>query len=263
MSITTVGDNLIHYEALGRGKPLIFIHGWLGSWRYWWPSMQALSAHYRTFALDLWGFGDSSKAREMYSLSDYTELMAAFVDRLGIMQPAVIVGHGLGAGVAVRYALHHPDSVARLAVVSLPINGKALNRRIVKETGPGAVSRVSDRAGNFPEVEVEARKSDPEAIETLIDEMHESDFLPELEQVPCPLLMVFGAQDPLVQQPNGEQSSIREPAPDRAFISFPACMHFPMLEESARFNRLILDFMHAGDDVSALTPKDYWKRRTY
>lgn len=263
MSITTVGDNLIHYEALGRGKPLIFIHGWLGSWRYWWPSMQALSTHYRTFALDLWGFGDSSKAREKYSLSDYTELMAAFADRLGIMQPAVVVGHGLGAGVAVRYALQHPENVAQLAVVALPINGKTLNLRIVQESGPRAVNRVSDRASSFPEVEVEARKTDPAAFFALVEEMNEADFLPELEKVQCPLLMVFGAQDPLVQQPNGEQSTIREAAPDRAFISFPSCMHFPMLEESARFNRLILDFVHAGNDVSTLSPKDYWKRRTY
>lgn len=263
MSITTVGDNLIHYEALGRGKPLIFIHGWLGSWRYWWPSMQALSTHYRTFALDLWGFGDSSKAREKYSLADYTELMVAFADRLGIMQPAVVVGHGLGAGVALRYALQQPDNVARLAVVALPIGGGALNRRVVQETGPEAVSRVSDRAARFPEVEVEARKTDPVAFSALVEEMSSVDFLPELEMVQCPLLMVFGAQDPLVQQPNGEQSSIREPAADRAFISFPSCMHFPMLEETARFNRLILDFMHAGDDVSSLSPKDYWKRRTY
>lgn len=263
MSITTVGDNLIHYEALGRGKPLIFIHGWLGSWRYWWPSMQALSTHYRAFALDLWGFGDSSKARAKYSLSDYSEMMEAFVDRLGIVQPSVVVGHGLGAGVAVRYALQHPDSVARLALVALPVNGRALNKRIVQDTGAATVNRVSDRASSFPEVEVEARKTDPAALSALIDEMYESDFLPDLEKVECPLLMVFGAQDPLVQQPNGDQSFVREPAPDRAFISFPSCMHFPMLEETARFNRLILDFVYAGDDVSALTPKDYWKRRTH
>ena len=68
MSITTVGNHLIHYEVLGRGKPLIFIHGWLGSWRYWWPSMQAMSSQYRSFAFDLWGFGDSSKAPEQYTI---------------------------------------------------------------------------------------------------------------------------------------------------------------------------------------------------
>jgi len=75
MSITTVGSKLVHYEVLGRGQALIFIHGWLGSWRYWWPAMQALSSHYRTYAFDLWGFGDSSKSDEEYTLSAYVNML--------------------------------------------------------------------------------------------------------------------------------------------------------------------------------------------
>ena len=43
MSIVTLESELIHYEVLGRGRPLIFLHGWVGSWRYWIPAMQALS----------------------------------------------------------------------------------------------------------------------------------------------------------------------------------------------------------------------------
>ena len=60
MSALIVEDEVVHYEVLGRGRPLIFVHGWLGSWRYWIPTMQALSSEYRTYALDLWGFGDSA-----------------------------------------------------------------------------------------------------------------------------------------------------------------------------------------------------------
>jgi 3-oxoadipate enol-lactonase len=83
MSITTVGARIIHYEALGRGEPLIFVHGWLGSWRYWWPSMQSLSTHYRTFALDLWGFGDSSKDPRAYNLDAYAKMLDEFVETAG------------------------------------------------------------------------------------------------------------------------------------------------------------------------------------
>ena len=61
MSAITIENDLVHYEVLGRGRPVIFIHGWLGSWRYWVPTMQQLSVKYRTYALDLWGFGDSGK----------------------------------------------------------------------------------------------------------------------------------------------------------------------------------------------------------
>ncbi len=57
MSAITIENDLVHYEVLGRGRPVILVHGWLGSWRYWVPAMQQLSSKYRTYALDLWGFG--------------------------------------------------------------------------------------------------------------------------------------------------------------------------------------------------------------
>lgn len=263
MSITTAGDNLIHYEALGRGKPLIFIHGWLGSWRYWWPSMQALSSHYRTFALDLWGFGDSSKATDQYSLSHYVALLEAFVDRLGMVEPVVIVGHGLGAAVALRYAAMYPEAVARLAAVALPVTGEELNSRILQVDGQASVNRVTAMASSFPELEVETRKTDPAARLALTSEMMGANFVSELTALSCPLLMIFGEQDPLVQQPGDADHVLRQPRADRAYVNFQSCMHFPMLEETAKFNRLILEFLRASDDISALTPKDYWKRRTY
>ncbi|HZD10184.1 MAG TPA: alpha/beta hydrolase [Candidatus Binatia bacterium] len=263
MSITTVGDSLIHYEALGRGKPLIFVHGWLGSWRYWWPSMQALSPHYRTFAPDLWGFGDSSKAREKYSLASYVTMVNDFVERLGIVEPVILVGHGLGAAVALKYASTYPEGITRVAAVALPINGFALNKRALRGDELPSVSRFMGRVNSYPEVEAEVKKTDPLALTSLLDETEELDFMADLQNLTCPLLLVFGDQDPLVEQPNGEYSALRKPKADRAYVTLPTCMHFPMLEETAKFNRLILEFLHSEDDVSGLSPKDYWKRRTY
>ena len=68
MSAVILESSLAHYEALGRGKPLLFLHGWLGSWRYWVPTMVALSSSYRTYALDFWGFGDSDNILARYSI---------------------------------------------------------------------------------------------------------------------------------------------------------------------------------------------------
>jgi len=263
MSITTAGDNLIHYEALGRGKPLVFLHSWLGSWRYWWPSMQALSTNCRTFAPDLWGFGDSSKATDQYSLAHYADMLEVFFERLGIVEPVAIVGHGLGAAVGLRYALRNPGAVSRLALVALPMSGKALNQRLLQGDYEAVVSRAAGRASSFRELEVEVRKADPTAIATLSSEIGLTDFSVELAELKCPLLMIYGEDDPLIQQPNGHQATVREPRLDRAYVNLQACMHFPMLEETAKFNRLILEFLHAGDDVSTLSPKEYWKRRTY
>ncbi|MCL6543573.1 MAG: alpha/beta hydrolase, partial [Roseiflexus sp.] len=62
MSAIHIDNRLVHYEVVGRrGAPVIFLHSWLGSWRYWLPTMEHASERYRTFALDFWGFGESDR----------------------------------------------------------------------------------------------------------------------------------------------------------------------------------------------------------
>lgn len=120
MSAVTIDNDLVHYEVLGRGRPVVFLHGWLGSWRYWVPVMQQLSMKYRTYALDLWGYGDSSKDPEKLSLDAHVELIGNFLDKLGIPK-AAFVGHSLGAAVMIRFAMKYPGRVARLMVINSPV----------------------------------------------------------------------------------------------------------------------------------------------
>ena len=114
MSALVLEGGVVHYEYFGHGRPLIFIHGWLGSWRYWVPAMDALSEEYKVYAFDLWGFGDSGKSRERYDVQSYVDLLKAFIDELGIVGPMPLVGHALGAAVAVSFATKHPDDVDRI-----------------------------------------------------------------------------------------------------------------------------------------------------
>lgn len=257
MSITTVGERFIHYESLGRGEPLIFVHGWLGSWRYWWPSMQALSIHYRTLALDLWGFGDSSKASDSYTLDNYVEMLGQFVDQLGIVQPVLLVGHSLGAAVALRYARARPEAVKRLAAVTLPVPAYLPNNRLLESDVAAVLTRVLKVS--HPEVESELRKTDPAAFNQAAAEVYGTDFSADLLQPAVPTLLVYGNADSMVQFPN---SALAEPAPNRALVTLDAS-HFPMLEDATHFNRLILDFMRAEHDPGDVTPKEFWQRRVH
>ena len=167
MSITTIEDNFVHYEVLGRGAPIIFIHSWFGSWRYWWPTMQALSRHHRTFAFDFWGYGDSGKVAAYYNFEAYLSMLPKFVDTLGITHPFTIVGHGLGAAVALRYARINPQKVDRLISVALPITGRLINDQLKKSDPAGFLNRLMNRTSQYPELAKEMAKTDAAAVSGL------------------------------------------------------------------------------------------------
>jgi pimeloyl-ACP methyl ester carboxylesterase len=129
MSAITINGDLVHYEKLGRGRPVILIHGWIGSWRYWIPLMQKLHLKYSVYTLDLIGFGDSAKNETNYSIDAQVKMLDQFLDQLGIPKAAVIA-HGLGSMVVARYALSNPERVARMLLTSLPLfdPGDLVNR---------------------------------------------------------------------------------------------------------------------------------------
>jgi pimeloyl-ACP methyl ester carboxylesterase len=260
LSALIVADEVVHYEVLGRGRPLIFVHGWLGSWRYWIPTMQSLSADYRAYALDLWGFGDSSKVSTRYTLDAQAELLGGFMEQLGILKGA-LVGHGLGGAVAARFALKNPASVDRLMAVSVPVRGASVNSRL---HGSPAASLLDWLLGKDPAHEPinrEAAKGDPLAIETSLRAITDLDLREELRSLTTPYLLVYGEKDLMIAPPEeGWQAGL-----DGNFhsIGLEESRHFPMLDEAAKFNRLLADFLalKSGSSLTELGLKEEWRRR--
>ncbi|MEM7034036.1 MAG: alpha/beta hydrolase, partial [Chloroflexota bacterium] len=126
MSSIVTDQGVVHYEVAGRGKPVILLHGWIGSWGYWLNTMTCLESKFRGYALDFWGFGDSNKQRDSFQISDFVTLVDQFMDRLGI-DSAPIIGHSMGGTVALSLALARPSRVEKVIVVGSPIVGKSLN----------------------------------------------------------------------------------------------------------------------------------------
>jgi pimeloyl-ACP methyl ester carboxylesterase len=258
MSAIIVENGLVHYEAIGRGKPVLFLHGWLGSWRYWMPTMEAVSDRYRTYALDLWGFGDSDKTQQRYEVDSYVALIGEFMDGLGLVQ-LPIVGHALGAVAAVLFAVRMPDRVDKLMAVSLPLNGSAVSRKL-SSGGDGLLDRTLGRKQAqkaYPEVAMEADKTDPDAVTISTQSLSRLDLRSELEKITRPLLIVHGDRDSLITPPaadavQGMDETIRQ-------IALKDSMHFPMLDEATKFQRLLRDFLES--DLASLGLKEEWKRR--
>lgn len=261
MSVVILQDEIVHYEVLGRGKPLIFLHGWVGSWRYWIPAMQSASVSFRTYALDLWGFGDSAKAANFYSLEQQVNLINLFTQEMGIGRIALI-GHGLGAIVAALYAAQNIKWVDRILAVSLPENNQSLHARLATAPPAELADWLLNRSADSEPARTEAPKADPRAIQTSLDNLQRVDLNAMTQNIGLPCLLVYGQNDPAVSAPVLQEQSPTLPQHVHQIV-FESSGHFPMLDESNKFNRLLTDFLNlnSGESPRQLQLKEEWKRR--
>jgi len=102
-----------HVARTGRGKPLLFLHGWPEFWLTWEPVMTRLAGRFSLIAPDLRGFGDSDKPDGAFGPDQHTADMLALMDALGIERFGV-VGHDVGGAVMQPLARAAPGRLAGL-----------------------------------------------------------------------------------------------------------------------------------------------------
>jgi pimeloyl-ACP methyl ester carboxylesterase len=260
MSIVVLEQEMVHYEVLGRGRPIIFLHGWVGSWRYWIPAMQAVSISYRAYALDFWGFGDTAKAKDRYNLSEQVRLVDMFMEQMGIMRVA-LVGHGLGAVVALSYANEHPEFVDRIMAVNYPLDETTINPRLKSSSQVELLDWLVGKTPQTEPVRLEAPKTDMLAIQNSIEGLPGAKLVETWHHLSTSCLLVHGQTDPLIPEMKLEEEV--EMPQQMHSISFDLSGHFPMIDENNKFNRLLLDFLGlpSGESPRQLSLKEEWKRR--
>jgi pimeloyl-ACP methyl ester carboxylesterase len=115
----------VAYRQLGsRGGPIIFLGGFAEPSWVWKPVMRRLAASHRVYALDLPPFGYSER-KGPYTLSGWTSLVRDFAAHFGLRRP-LVVGHSLGAAVAVNIGLQAPKNTAGVVLLdgdALPVGG--------------------------------------------------------------------------------------------------------------------------------------------
>ena len=117
----------VHIE--GEGPPILLIHGFPDSHRLWRNQIGPLAeAGHRVIAPDLRGFGDSPRPEGVESYRIATIVQEDLVPLLD--EPAYVIGHDWGAGIAWALALMRPDLVSRLAVLSVGHPGNRATRTI-------------------------------------------------------------------------------------------------------------------------------------
>jgi pimeloyl-ACP methyl ester carboxylesterase len=261
MSAIIIDGSMVHYEALGRGRPVIFLHGWVGSWRYWINAMQVAATSFRAYALDLFGFGDSMRAPLSYSLDKQADLLKRFLDEMGIGKIA-LVGHNLGAVVGLYYLKQWPQSVDRIMAINHPFDYSSINARMKTAALPELADWLGGRAPDAVSALSDAAKADPQAVTaSMAGVQANSNLFAEIRGLSVPCLFVYGPNDPGIVMPSQERT---DSLPNHMHqVNLEGTGHFPMIDNPNQFNRLLTDFLalDSGASPRELQLKEEWKRR--
>ena len=269
MSSIVTSQGILHFEIVGRGEPIILLHGWINSWDVWRNSMLALGTGLpepngtprRVYALDFWGFGDSSKPDNAldspYLLASYVEMVREFMDNMGIAN-APVAGHSLGGTVALQFALTYPERTEKVIMVGSPIVGSSLNpflklagyRWIAKLVWYFPFVRSSIMrillSGDSEEVQQmiyrDVERSSLDSFFRSIGDLRDTDLRTQLADLSVPTMGIYGISDNIVS-PINAQFLINE-AEHAEVTMMQGSRHFPMTDEPELFMNVMTGFLN-------------------
>lgn len=118
MKKVKVGGHEVAFYEGGKGKEtLLFVHGLGSNASFWKENLNAFEKEYRVIAVDLPGFGASSKANVTAQMGDFALTLVQFLDVLKLSK-VTYIGLSMGGQIGITMALHHPNRIERLVLVS-------------------------------------------------------------------------------------------------------------------------------------------------
>ena len=192
------GINL-YYEIHGDGRPLVLLHGGLGSGEMFGPILPALTAAHQVVLVDLQGHGRTADIDRPLDVRLMADDIAALIGHLGLEKPDVM-GYSLGGGVAVMTAVRHPEVVGKLISVSANVRRDAIYPEMLAQqgqVGPDAAEFMKDT----PMYQLYQRVAPrPEDFGRLLGKIGESmakdfDFSDEVRGLQVPTLIVAADAD--------------------------------------------------------------------
>ena len=212
----------IAYTDAGSGeKTLLFIHGLSSNLEAWNKNIEGLKSQYRCIAIDLPGYGKSSKNKEHYSLAGYAEMIQDFSEELGLKN-VILVGHSMGGQVAIHTVLKAPDAFEKLILIA-PAGIETFTEKeatVMKVSyTPNMVTNTTDdqilanykmNFYEFPEdaqamvderIKMKSAEDFPRYAKVVVNNIHamlDEPVIDKLHEIKIPVFVIFGKNDMLI-----------------------------------------------------------------
>ncbi len=255
-----------YLEAGERGRPVvIFLHGTAGSLEAFFDNMAAHAQHVHCFAIDMVGSGDSSKPDVDYEIPVYVDHILKFMEAMQIDR-AAFVGVSLGAWIAARFALTHPERTSKITLLSAA--GLVANAQTMKQIKSMRSNAVDDPSwANVKAVLENLLHDKSKLIDDLIavrqriyqqegmaqamkhtlclqvPQIRARNLLTEAEwrSIGVPALVIGALKDHADYL--GTARSVADFIPNAKYVEMAEVGHWPQYEDSETFNRIHLEFL--------------------
>jgi len=247
----------IYVEEAGSGDPLVLVHGLGMSSKLWFNQIDEFSRHFRTFAVDLRGFGQSSKPRETgaYSIEELAKDIISVIEQLEI-SPTHFLGTSMGGFVGQSVALSRPELCRSLILchtspkMSIPDNVlkervTALKTMSMSEYADIVVNQACSSSADtsirkwLTEMIV---KNDKEVYSQVLTEgLRDFDVVNELGKINIPTLVITGEQDQVLPSAGGVE--IASLINNVELVEIEGVGHLGYVEKPDYFNQAVLSFL--------------------
>jgi pimeloyl-ACP methyl ester carboxylesterase len=268
--ITTDDDVRLHYEEVGTGVPIVFVHEFAGDCRSWEPQLRHFGAHYCCIAYNARGYppSDVPQDLERYSQARARDDIRAVLDGLRI-DKAHIVGLSMGGFATLHFGFTYPDRARSLTICGCGYGAAVGERARFAEEAEAAAARF-DRLGIAKAAEIYARgptrvqhqNKDPRGFREFADMLagHSAtgsamtlrgvqkrrpslyDLADEMAKITAPTLIMTGDEDWPCLEPG---LMMKRTIATAGLVVMPNCGHAINLEEPEAFNRHLDAFLHA------------------
>jgi pimeloyl-ACP methyl ester carboxylesterase len=244
----------VHYYTAGHGEPLVVIHGGGGDARTWGKNIIELSEKYTVYAPDLPGYGGSQPLDGNYYIPELSDFLGSFASNLGL-EKFYLVGHSMGGGVALDYALKSPQKIKKLVLVSSLCLGREIAfwvrllsiRALLRSFGAltiGVLKSIKWLAEHLNPAEFIMPLSPASmTVGGNITTIKQQSLVLEnrLSEVAVPTLLIWGSRDPIVPVRHAYQAA--KVIPDCQVKVFENRGHNVHREELAEFSSTISGFL--------------------
>ncbi len=241
MKKVQVNNITLAYERMGKGNPLMLIHGYPLDHTSWAEVASLLENEFDVILPDLRGFGQSTTLETPYTMSDMADDLAGLLDHLEIEKVA-LAGHSMGGYVALAFAKKYPQRVSGLGLVSSQAaadspEGKDRRYQTAADVAQKGVGVVADAM--TPKLSADVRvqafvrvvigQQNPSAVIGALKAMAgREDQMSNISSVAFPVVLIHGDADVLI--PIDRAREIKAVLPSVRFVELRGAGHMPMME---------------------------------